>query len=429
MNICIFSIGTQGDVRPFVALGVGLQAKGHRVCIATGKSCEALVRDSGLDYAPLTADFLEVMARDPEVLQRGLNPLALLKTARRELKAMSADWPEQAMSAARGASLLMGNGMVAALASALAERFDIPMVETHLQPVSPCPDIPPMMLPPPQRPRPGVINQGLYHACRVLTWQMMAPAYAAVREQLKLPPLPWYGPFYRRKLPHRVLYGFSPSLIPPSPHWPENVKVAGNWFLDEGERWQPPLALSEFLAAGPKPVYVGFGSMLGGDAQRLSDIWRQALRNTGQRGIFATGWGGLTAVDDAQIFCLSAAPHDWLFPRVAAAVHHGGAGTTAAAAKAGVPSVVMPFFGDQPFWAWRLASLGAAPAAVTRKTLSVDSATEALRYALTAPCQDKAAELGQRIRAEDGVDEAIAQLQRWQLLPGMPDFQLAGSAA
>ena len=205
--------------------------------------------------------------------------------------------------------------------------------------------------------------------------------------------------------------------------------MAGNWFLDEGERWQPPLALSEFLAAGPKPVYVGFGSMLGGDAQRLSDIWRQALRNTGQRGIFATGWGGLTAVDDAQIFCLSAAPHDWLFPRVAAAVHHGGAGTTAAAAKAGVPSVVMPFFGDQPFWAWRLASLGAAPAAVTRKTLSVDSATEALRYALTAPCQDKAAELGQRIRAEDGVDEAIAQLQRWQLLPGMPDFQLAGSAA
>ena len=122
MNICIFSIGTQGDVRPFVALGLGLQAKGHRVCIATGKSCEALVRDSGLDYAPLTADFLEVMARDPEVLQRGLNPLALLKTARRELKAMSADWPEQAMSAARGASLLMGNGMVAALASALVSE-------------------------------------------------------------------------------------------------------------------------------------------------------------------------------------------------------------------------------------------------------------------------------------------------------------------
>ena len=428
MKICIFSIGTQGDVRPFVALGLGLQAHGHQVCIATGRSCEVLVRSSGLAYAPLTADFLDVMARDPEVLQRGLNPLALLRTARRELKAMSADWPEQAMSAARGASLLMGNGMVAALAAALGEHLDIPVVETHLQPVSPCPDIPPMMLPPPRRPRAGVINQGLYHACRVLTWQMMAPAYAAVRQQLSLPPLPWYGPFYRRQRPHRVLYGFSPSLIPRSPYWPDNVQVAGNWFFDEGARWQPPAALRDFLAAGPKPVYVGFGSMLGDDAERLSEVWRQALKNTGQRGIFATGWGGLQAVDDPQVFCLDAAPHDWLFPRVAAVVHHGGAGTSAAAARAGVPSVVMPFFGDQPFWAWRLASVGAAPAAVSRKTLSVDAATKALQEALAAPCQNLAVALGQRLRDEDGVGEAIRQLQRWQLLPGAPP-SFASSAA
>ncbi len=418
MKVCIFSIGTQGDVRPFVALGLGLQEAGHQVCIVTGDSCESLVRSHGLDYAPLTADFLEVMARDAEVLQRGLNPVALLATARRELLAMAADWPAQASAAVAGAGLLLGNGMVAALASALGERYGIPVVETHLQPVTPCPDIPPMMLPPPRRSRPGVVNQSLYHLCRLLTWQMLSPAYRAVREQLGLQSLPWYGPFYRRRRPQQLLYGFSPSLVPPSRHWPESVQVAGNWFLDEAEQWQPPQALQDFLDAGDKPVYVGFGSMLGDDSAALSEVILQALRNTGQRAIFASGWGGLAAVDDECVYCLQAAPHDWLFPRVSVAIHHGGAGTTAAAARAGIPSVVMPFFGDQPFWAWRLAQLGVAPPALQRKGLYAADVEAALREAGGALMQLRAAQLGEQLRAEDGVATAVAQLQQWGYLGG-----------
>lgn len=416
MKIAIFSIGTQGDVRPFVALGLGLQAAGHRVCIVTGSGCEALVRRHGLEHVLLSADFLELMAKDPQVLQRGLNPLALLRTARRELLAMSTDWVAQGREAVRGAELLLGCGMVASLAAALGECYDIPCVETHLQPVTPCPDIPPMMLPPPSRPRPGLVNRGLYHSCRVLTWQMLAPAYARVRSQLGLAALPWYGPFYRRARDHRVLYGFSPSVIAPSPHWPDSVSVAGNWFLDEGPGWSAPASLEAFLAAGPKPVYVGFGSMLGDDSQRLSAAFAKALSQRGQRAIFATGWGGLAEVAQEHIYCLESVPHDWLFPRVAAAIHHGGAGTTAAAARAGIPSIVMPFFGDQPFWAWRLQTLGVAPKALARKKL-VCADIEAALAAVGEPAMCRqAAVLGQAIRAEDGVAAAIDQLGRWGYL-------------
>ena len=417
MKIAIFSIGTQGDVRPFVSLGLGLQAQGHQVSIVTGDSCEQLVRRHGLDYAPLTADFLELMAKDPEVLQRGLNPVALLRTARRELLAMSADWVTQATQAANGADLLLGCGMVASLAAAIGERYDIPVVETHLQPVTPCPDIPPMMLPPPRRPRPGMVNQGLYHACRVLTWQMLSPAYRQVRQKLNLAPLPWYGPFYRRRRTHHVLYGFSPSIIPPSRYWPESVRVAGNWFLDEAQTWQAPESLEAFLAAGDKPIYVGFGSMLGDDSAALSEVFLQALRNSGRRAIFATGWGGLADVDDDNVYCLTSAPHDWLFPRVAAAIHHGGAGTTAAAARAGIPSIIMPFFGDQPFWSWRLQQLGVATRSLDRKSLNVADVEQAIESATDAALRQRAATVGAQIRAEDGVAAAIAQLSKWGYLP------------
>ncbi len=431
MQITIFSIGTQGDVRPFVALGRGLQRAGHRVRIASAQTCEGLVTEHGLEFAPLSANFLEIMARDPRVLQRGLNPLSFVTTARRELQSMAMDWAEQGMAAARGSDLLLGNGMVAALAAALGEVLDVPVVETHLQPVTPCPDIPPMMLPPPRNPLPGLVTQSLYHICRVLTWQMLSPAYAQVRGQLGLGPLPWSGPFYRRKRDeHRVLYGFSPLLVPRSKYWPSSVQVAGNWFLDAAQRWQAPAILEQFLAAGPRPIYVGFGSMLSNDAEELTGKVVEALRRSGQRAILATGWGGLApqVADNENILVIDSAPHDWLFPRVALAVHHGGAGTTAAALRAGIPSVVVPFFGDQPFWAWRLAQLGVAPPALERKTLSAAELSAAITAGLQPAMQLRAAELGERLRAEDGVANAIAQLEDWGLLQSPAPAALSADA-
>lgn len=419
MNITIFSIGTQGDVRPFIALGLGLQAAGHKVRIASGKTCEALVVSHGLAYSPLTADFLEVMAKDPRALQRGLNPLALMNTARRHLKDMSQHWATEGIAAAQGADLLLGNGMMAVLANSLGEALNIPMVETHLQPVTPCPDIPPMMLTPPTKPRNGLINEMLYHVLRGITWRMLSAAYGPVRKSLNLPPLPWYGPYYRqKKQDRRILYGYSPALLAPSKSWPTGVQVTGNWFLNGESHWQPSTALALFLARGDKPIYIGFGSMLSDDTDNLSTIIYEALALSGRRAVIATGWGGLAAQaqNNPNIFVIDAAPHDWLFPQVALAVHHGGAGTTAATIRAGIPSVVVPFFGDQPFWAWRLEQCGVAPKRLIRKTLSAEPLAKAIADASTGKMRIAAAELAQNVAKEDGVKTAITLLEQWGLL-------------
>lgn len=419
MNITIFSIGTQGDVRPFIALGLGLQSAGHKVCIASGQTCATLVRSHGLRYSPLTADFLEVMAKDPRAIQRGLNPLALMSTARRHLKDMSQHWASEGLTAAEGADLLLGNGMMAVLANSLGEALGIPSIETHLQPVTPCPDIPPMMLTPPARPRNGTLNELLYHVLRGVTWRMLSAAYGPVRKSLNLEPLPWYGPYYRqKKQDRRILYGYSPALLPRSPSWPQGVQVTGNWFLQGEAKWQPSAELNAFLSGGDKPIYIGFGSMLSDDTDGLSTIINEAIAKTGRRAIIATGWGGLAAQDHSNpnVLFIDAAPHDWLFPQVALAVHHGGAGTTAATIRAGIPSVIVPFFGDQPFWAWRLKQNGVAPAALMRKTLTAEQLAAAITAASADEMQTAAALLASKIAQEDGVKTAIATLEEWGVL-------------
>lgn len=422
MRVTILTIGTQGDVRPFVALGAGLRRQGHAVRIATNRSFADLVTSAGLDFSPLTADFLEFMASEPDAMARGLNPFIVLSAARRRLKEMASDWADEGRAACHDADLLIGNGMVAPLAASLAEALGKPYVESQLQPVTPCAEIPPMMLPPPRRPLPGVVNRSLYHLLRVLTWQVLSPAFnGVVRRQLGLRGYPWVGPYYQQR-PGRlgVLYGYSGNVVPRPAEWAPDVRVAGYWFLDQAEAWQPPAELSRFLDAGPKPIYIGFGSMLSGRAEAFTDLVIDAVRASERRAIIATGWGGLVdrgAGDDDRILFVKQAPHDWLFPRVAMAVHHGGAGTTAAAVRAGIPSVVVPFFGDQPFWAWRLEQLGVAPPRLDRKTLTAPALAAAIAAASTETMRGAARRLGEQVRAEDGVGAALRTLAEWGLEP------------
>lgn len=421
MRVTILTIGTQGDVRPFVALGVGLRALGHEVRIASNRSFSELVTSAGLEFAPLTADFLEFMASEPDAMARGLNPLVVLAAARRRLKEMAAAWADEGRAACHDADLLIGNGMVAPLAASLAEALGKPYVESHLQPVTPCADIPPMMLPPPRRPLPGVVNRCLYHLLRVLTWQVLSPAFnGVVRRQLGLRAYPWVGPYYQQRPGRRgVLYGYSGKVVPRPEEWSRDVRVAGYWFLDQAREWQPPAELSRFLAAGPKPIYIGFGSMLSGQADEFTDLVIDAVRASGRRAIIATGWGGLVdrGEGDDRILFVKQAPHDWLFPRVELAVHHGGAGTTAAAVRAGIPSVVVPFFGDQPFWAWRLEQLGVAPPRLDRKTLTASALAGAIAAASAETLRGNARRLGEQVRAEDGVAAALQTLAEWGLQP------------
>lgn len=420
-RIVLLTVGTQGDIRPIVALGQGLLRAGHEVRVATDPGFAGLVRDAGLEFAPLRSDFRDLMATEPETMRRGLDPFAVARTARRRLRDMAEVWAEEGLAACRGARLIIGSGIATLLAHSLGEALDIPVVQGQLMPLTPSPDIPPVMLTPRRRPLPGWINLAIYQLLRFGVWQVMRPAVnSMVRRALGLRPYPWFVPSpWKSAEGSRILYGYSRHVLPASKHWPETVRVTGYWFFDQGQSWQPPENVTRFLTEGEPPIYVGFGSMLGDRTEALSKIVLQAVRMSGRRAILATGWGGLAipaAENDGRLLIIDQAPHDWLFPRVAVAVHHGGAGTTAAAVRAGIPSVVVPFFGDQPFWAWRLRRLGVAPSPLSRATLSAEALAEALVAAGDDGMRMRAAALGERVRAEGGVDNAIGILAEWRLL-------------
>jgi sterol 3beta-glucosyltransferase len=266
-----------------------------------------------------------------------------------------------------------------------------------------------------------LLSLGAHHLLFQMVWGVMRPAInEVVRPQLGLRRYSRLGPYLFRSDLHaaKVINGFSTHVLPRPADWPDSSLVTGYWFLDEPQ-WRPPDALCEFLAAGPKPIYVGFGSMVSSNATRFTEVVLDAVKRSGQRAVLATGWGGLDHEGIGQserVFFVRHAPHDWLLPRVSAAVHHGGAGTTAAAVRAGIPSVIVPFYGDQPFWARCLHRKGVAPPSMDRKDLSSDAMAGALKAAQHPAMMQRAFELGCAVREEDGVAEALRCLHGWGLL-------------
>ena len=210
-----------------------------------------------------------------------------------------------------------------------------------------------------------------------------------------------------------VVQGFSAHVVPHPRDWPANIHTAGYWFLDERE-WTPRQALLDFLQAGDPPVYIGFGSMTGRNPEALTHTLVAAATQSGQRAILQSGWSNLGQTDlPPHIFLLDSAPHSWLFPRMSAVVHHGGAGTTAAGLRAGVPTIVVPHLADQPFWGARMAALGVGPQPIPRSKLTVENLAAAIRQATgDAGMRRRAATLSAHIRAEDGIGTAVALIDR-----------------
>ena len=224
---------------------------------------------------------------------------------------------------------------------------------------------------------------------------------------LGLPPKP------KQRRPAATLYAYSPSVLPKPADWGPEVQVTGYWFLPSSPAYEADAELAAFLAAGPPPVYVGFGSMPSLAAAERTRIVVAALQRAGVRGLLALGGGAMARckVPDS-IHMIDGAPHDWLFPRMSAVMHHGGAGSTAAGLRAGRPTIICPFFGDQPFWGAVVHGLGAGPRPIPRKRFAVPVLADALREATTsALMQAQAANLGTAIARENGVAAAIAVLE------------------
>jgi sterol 3beta-glucosyltransferase len=209
--------------------------------------------------------------------------------------------------------------------------------------------------------------------------------------------------------PSKTLYSYSPSVVPTPADWPRDTVATGYWLRDLVDGTEPLDAeLEGFVAAGEQPVYVGFGSSVGPDPDRLGAVVDEAVRQAGVRALIATGWGGLSGVRNGSgVMVIESVPHRWLFPRVAAVVHHGGAGTTAAGLLAGRPSIVCPFQGDQHFWGAAVFRAGAGPGPLPAKKLAAAALASAIRTAIDdSAIRTRAAALSQRIAGEDGPGRA-----------------------
>jgi sterol 3beta-glucosyltransferase len=410
MRLTLLSIGSRGDVEPCVALALGLKQAGHDVTLATGTNFESFVTGRGVRFAPIRADYFTAFHKEEdraELAGSGLRRWFRLPIPQRDRwrRVMADVW-----EAVRGADALVYHPMVLGAYDA-AEKLRLPSVLLAFIPYF----TPTREFPTPFHPnlRLGGIANRLSHA---LARRTFFKKLTFLRNRwrvhtLRLPPRPWYADDCARDgRPLPLLYCYSPHVLPPPADWRGPVEVSGYWSLNSPADWQPPAGLQAFLQAGPPPVCVGFGSMPSLDPRRVTGIVVEALRQCGQRGILLSGWGGLSKrAHSPTIFHLDEAPHSWLFPRTAAVVHHGGAGTTAAGLRAGKPTVICPFAFDQWFWGKVVHDLGAGPPVVPQATLSVDRLAAAIRAATTDERMRQQAEvLGAKIRAEDSVGRAVA---------------------
>lgn len=418
MHITIIASGSRGDIEPYIALGKGLQGAGHVVRLATHENFASLVTSHGVEFWPIAGNVQDVAqsAEMAGLLERG-NFVAILAKMAKEAERGALAFAEGGLAACRGMDAVLAGIGGLFTAAALAEKLGLPLLQAYYIPFTPTAAYPSFIAPRLPSWLGGLLNRPSYHLARQMMWQGFRPAdRIARRTVLDLPPAPFGGPRLDGRTPAApVLYGYSPAVIPPSADWDADTHVTGYWFTDPPTDWTPPPALEEFLAAGPPPVYIGFGSMSSRRPGETATLVTRALAQAGQRAIILSGWGGLygTNLPDS-IFALDAAPFSWLFPRVAAVVHHGGAGTTAHGLRAGVPSVVIPFFGDQPFWGQRVFELGVGPAPIPFKKLTAGRLAQAIQAAVTdSTMRRAAADLGARIQAEDGVARAVAIIQEF----------------
>lgn len=408
MNITILTAGTRGDVQPYIALALGLQRAGYAVTVASGTNFAAFVQQYGLEYAPLRADYYELIdSPEGKDLLSG-NPLRMLRNMRAVVFPLMRRMLDDSWAAAHGAEAIIFHPKVLSGVH-LAEKLRIPCFAAVAVPVV----VPTRAFPMPgitTRNLGGPLNRATYAATGMLSGMFRGMVNTWRREVLSLPPRK-EGEYRQNGQPIPVLHCYSPHLVPIPADWGPHVTATGFWFLERQNAWQPSADLAAFLAAGPPPVYVGFGSMAGNNPERLSRVVIAALQQAGQRGVIATGWGGMAARDLPETICaLEGAPHDWLFPRMAAVVHHGGAGTTAAGLRAGKPTVICPFIADQPFWGKIVFERGVGPQSLPQKKLTVEKLAAAIRTATTdAALRQRAEALGAQLRAEDGVGNAV----RW----------------
>lgn len=398
--------GSRGDVAPYTGLGHALSRAGHEVTLVTHGCFERLVAGSGVRFHPMPLDpRAELESARGRSLHRSASGLGKLVRVVGLARTLAGQLTDDMLAAARDSDLLLLAASTAPLGHTIAEGLSLPSLDVPLQPLAPTREFGPPVL--------GggswgaVGNRAAGHVVRLAIDRVFSAAVPDARARLGLPRGTSRTPRERR-----ALHGYSSLVVPRPRDWPPHLEVTGYWWPYDGEAELPP-ELREFLDAGPPPVFVGLGSATVPDPARLSGEVVRALRRAGLRTVIQRGWGGLEAAGD-DVLTIDEVPHSVLFPRMAAVIHHCGAGTTAAGLRAGVPAVPVPIQFDEGFWADRLVALGVAPRAVPLRKLTADALADAVRRATTDDPSygRRARDIADGLRAEDGVAPVLDVVNR-----------------
>lgn len=411
MKITMLTIGSTGDVRPYVLLGKELKARGHEITIATFAGFEGLIAENGLSYYPISGDVMKLMNN---VMKPGVNGVTFLKEFEDAMKDVAPVLLDDLLHACDGADAMMCT-FFGSLFYSIAEKHNIPCIQTQYFPMDPTTSMP-ISSAPGQRwgkawnltsYRLGYLLISLLEKRYLTQWRMDNGM-----EVRKL----HTGPDYRigeHTVP--VIYAVSPMVVPRPKAWGEHIHMSGFWWDNTPVTWEPPQDLVDFLEDGEPPIYIGFGSMVSGNMNKTFTKVLKAVRAARVRAVISLGWGGkdMHLKSNHRVYFADYVPHDWLFPRVKAVVHHGGAGTTAAGLRYGKPTLVVPFGGDQPFWGNRVNAIGCGPKPISRDMMTVQRLTKGLIDLTTRGSYRVAAEeMGERLRTETGTKNAADIVER-----------------
>ncbi|KAI9078645.1 hypothetical protein K1719_039394 [Acacia pycnantha] len=416
LQIAILVVGTRGDVQPFLAIAKRLQEYGHHVRLATHANFDTFVRSAGVDFYPLGGDprsLAEYMARNKGLIPSGPSEISL---QRKHLKSII----ESLLPACTAPDLETGVPFRAQAIIAnppayghvhVAEALGVPIHIFFTMPWTPTHEFPHPLA---RVPRSAGYWLSYIVVELMLWWGMRGLINDFRKRKLKLAPIAYFS-MYRGSISHLPTgYMWSPHVVPKPSDWGPSVDVVGYCFLNLGSEYQPREDFVQWMEKGPKPIYVGFGSMPLEDSKKTFDVILEALKDTGQRGIIDRGWGNLGNLEEIPeyAFLLEECPHEWLFPQCSAVVHHGGAGTTATGLKAGCPTAIVPFFGDQFFWGDRIYEKGLGPAPIPISELTCEKLLNAINFMLQPEVKSRAVEIAKLLESEDGVGAAMDAFHR-----------------
>jgi UDP:flavonoid glycosyltransferase YjiC (YdhE family) len=411
MQYVVITFGTEGDTRPLVGVCRALMDAGHGVKLLADRSTLDTAKALGVATLALAGDMKAMVAPGgalSRLMMDGGDASLMAKAVASIANQHTTQWLQTVLAEARAmkADAVLFSGIASYVGLAAGEHLGVPAIGLGLWPISPTRAFPSPLLPPMRMP--GWLNRLSHKLVNAVSWRMFRKSMQAAQRAVSSPQPP------RQKAwqDYPILYGVSKHLIPRPADWSELWQICGAWSAPSAKPWRPAPALVNFLKDGPAPIYIGFGSMAGFDQRTLLATLIEAL--DGQRAVFFPGWSGITAIDLPRNICLiGATPHDQLFPRMSMVIHHGGAGTSHTAARAGVPSVVIPFAGDQFFWADRLAKAGVAPPTVPHTRIRPAQLKAMIAWAQRDEVRSRAQALGQAMAEEHGVQVAVELIEKY----------------